>query len=594
MKKRAADILMETLVDLGVKDCFAVVGGGSMHLDNALALNKDLNKYFMHHEQSCSMAADSYARMSGYPALVCVTSGPGATNAITGVMGAWVDSIPMIVISGQVRYDISVYSSGLPLRYRGPQEFDIVSSVSNMTKYAKTLTDPMEIKAEAEKAYALAMEGRRGPVWLDIPLDVQNAIVETDDLVQYQPSENTLKPSGQDLDFVRDAIAKSKRPCILIGSGVIAGGATEELDAFMNAVDVPVVGGAHVADVYYNDHPLFFGLSGNIGPRTGNYILQNADLILTIGSSLGFKQTGYTQEKFAPNAQIIMVDADESEPQKPGLQVDRVVRSDVKQFLSAMSASEKKLEAPSSWLDYCRMVYDSLDPFEGIDGAEDDERVCSYRFWKEFDDILAEDAIVCLGNNSASSAKVQIGKEKKEQRVITNYGAGSMGFDLPAAIGACVALKREVICATGDGSIMMNLQELQTIRHYDLPIKIIVFSNDGYNAFRQTCLNFFDGLFIGCNAETGISFPSFKLTAELFGFEYMRCQTNKDLKGALADFFKCQDRVLLEIDQRLDDPVVPKLMSKILEDGTFSTPSLEEMYPFLPEDEQRAFMPEWD
>lgn len=594
MKKRAADILMETLVDLGVKDCFAVVGGGSMHLDNALALNENMNKYFMHHEQSCSMAADSYARISGRPALVCVTSGPGATNAITGVMGAWVDSIPMIVISGQVRYDISVYSSGLPLRYRGPQEFDIVSSVSNMTKYAKTLTDPMEIKAEAEKAYALAMEGRRGPVWLDIPLNVQNAIIETDDLVQYQPAKNILEPSDQDLDFVREAIAKSRRPCILIGSGVVAGGATEELDAFMNAISVPVVGGAHVADVYYNEHPFFFGLSGNIGPRAGNYILQNADLILTVGSSLGFKQTGYTQEKFAPNAQIIMVDADESEPKKPGLEVDHVIQSDVKQFLDKMSKSEKKLEAPAPWLDYCRMVYDSLDPYEGAANTQDSDRVCSYRFWKELDEVLPEEAVVCLGNNTACSAKLQVGKRKKNQRYVTNYGAGSMGFDLPAAIGACIALgRRGVICVTGDGSIMMNLQELQTIKHYDLPIKIVVFSNDGYNAFRQTCLNFFDGLFIGCNEETGISFPSFKAIAELFGFEYLHCQTNAGLKKSLSDFLECSERALLEIDQRLDDPVVPKLMSKILDDGTFSTPSLEEMYPFLAEDVQRSFMPEW-
>ena len=594
MKKRAADILIETLVDLGVNDCFAVVGGGSMHLDNALALNDDMHKYFMHHEQSCSMAADSYARISGYPALVCVTSGPGATNAITGVMGAWVDSIPMIVLSGQVRYDISVHSSGLPLRYRGPQEFDIISSVSNMTKYAKTLTDPMSVKAEIEKAYTLAMEGRRGPVWLDIPLNVQNAIVETEDLIRYQPSKDMLKPSDQDLDFVREEFARAKRPCVLIGSGVIAGGATKEIDAFMNNINVPVVGGAHVADVYYNEHPLFFGLSGNIGPRVGNYILQNADLILTVGSSLGFKQTGYTQEKFAPNAKIIMVDVDENESKKPGLHVDHVVKSSVKQFLSAMSESDEKLEAPSAWLDYCGMVYDSLDAFEGAAGTDDDERVCAYRFWKEFDDVQPADSIVCMGNNTACAAKLQVGKRKRDQRYITNYGAGSMGFDLPAAIGACVALKQEVICVTGDGSIMMNLQELQTIRHYDLPIKIIVFSNDGYNAFRQTCLNFFDGLFIGCNAETGVSFPSFKAIADLFGFKYLHCETNKDLKQLLTEFFDCHDRVLLEVDQRLDDPLVPKLMSKILDDGTFSTPSLEVMYPFMPEEKQREFMPDWN
>ena len=593
MKKRAADIVMSTLSDLGVTDCFAVVGGGAMHLDNALALNDDINKYFMHHEQSCSMAADAYARIGGRPALVCVTSGPGATNAITGVLGAWTDSIPMIVLSGQVRYDISVYSSGLPLRYRGVQECDIVSSVRNMTKYAKTIIDPLTIKAEVEKAYAIAMEGRRGPVWLDIPLNVQSALVETDDLVEYVPSNEPSTISDKELDYVVEEILNAERPCVLVGSGVIAGDALDELDAFINANNVPIVGGAHVADIYYNEHPLFFGLSGNIGPRAGNYILQNADLIIAVGNSLGFKQTGFVQEKFAPNAKIIMVDVDETESKKPGLSVDHVVCTDVKQFLQNMNDLDQRLEAPSQWLDYCQTVYDALDPFEGIKNTEDDERVGAYRFWQELNDVMSDDAIVCLGMNTACSVKVQVGKEKKDQRVITNYGAGAMGFDLPSAIGACVASGREVICVTGDGTIMMNLQELQTIRHYNLPIKIVIFANEGYSAIRQTSLNYFDGLFIGCTKETGVSFPSFKSVAELFGFGYLHCRTNMELNSTLADFAKYNGRVLLEIDQRINDPLVPKLMSKMLEDGSFSTPALEEMYPFLPDEQQKAFMPEW-
>ncbi len=593
MKKRAADIVMSTLSDLGVTDCFAVVGGGAMHLDNALALNDDINKYFMHHEQSCSMAADAYARIGGRPALVCVTSGPGATNAITGVLGAWTDSIPMIVLSGQVRYDISVYSSGLPLRYRGVQECDIVSSVRNMTKYAKTIIDPLTIKAEVEKAYAIAMEGRRGPVWLDIPLNVQSALVETDDLVEYVPSNEPSSLSDKELDYVVEEILNAERPCVLVGSGVIAGDALDELDAFINANNVPIVGGAHVADIYYNEHPLFFGLSGNIGPRAGNYILQNADLIIAVGNSLGFKQTGFVQEKFAPNAKIIMVDVDETESKKPGLSVDHVVCTDVKQFLQNMNDLDQRLEAPSQWLDYCQTVYDALDPFEGIKNTEDDERVGAYRFWQELNDVMSDDAIVCLGMNTACSVKVQVGKEKKDQRVITNYGAGAMGFDLPSAIGACVASGREVICVTGDGTIMMNLQELQTIRHYNLPIKIVIFANEGYSAIRQTSLNYFDGLFIGCTKETGVSFPSFKSVAELFGFGYLHCRTNMELNSTLADFAKYNGRVLLEIDQRINDPLVPKLMSKMLEDGSFSTPALEEMYPFLPDEQQKAFMPEW-
>lgn len=594
MEKRAADILMSTLVDLGVTDCFAVVGGGAMHLNNALALNDNIDKYFMHHEQSCSMAADSYARISGKPALVCVTSGPGATNAITGVMGAWVDSIPMIVISGQVRTGISVQSSGLPLRYRGIQEFDIVSSVSNMTKYAKRIEDPLCIKAEIEKAYQIAMEGRRGPVWLDIPLDVQSAIVDSGELVSYPSCHAVESLSDKELGFVIESITNSERPCVLAGSGIIAGDALEELDEFINKNNLPIVGGAWISDVYYNEHPLFFGLSGNIGPRAGNYILQNADLILVIGNSLGFRQTGFNPESFAPHAKIIMVDADENEAKKPELCIDHIVRSDVKQFLSRINQSDVALGASSVWLDYCRSVYSALDPFEGANGAQDDERVCSYCFWEEFNRCAPEDAIVCLGNNTANSTKLQVGKEKKEQRVVTNYACGSMGFDLPAAIGACVASGREVFCITGDGTIMMNLQEMQTIKHYDLPIKVVVFSNDGYNAIRQTCANYFDGLYIGCTEETGVSFPSFQEVADLFGFEYMRCRTNGELERVLLEFFKQEGRVLLEVDQRLDDPVSPKLMSKLLPDGSFSAPLLEEMHPFLPDDMQKAFMPEWD
>lgn len=594
MKKRAADILIETLVDLGVKDCFAVVGGGAMHLNNALAINENIDKYFMHHEQSCSMAADSYARISGKPALVCVTSGPGATNAITGVMGAWVDSIPMIIISGQVRYDISVQNSGLPLRYRGIQEFDIVSSVSNMTKYAKTISDPLAIKAEAVKAYEVAMEGRRGPVWLDIPLDVQSSVVETNDLLPAFMPIDKKKICDNDVDYLVEAVRKAERPCVLAGSGVVAGDALEELDSFVNANILPVVGGAWVADVYYNEHPLFFGLSGNIGPRAGNFILQNADLILVIGNSLGFRQTGFEQDNFAPEAQIIMVDADPFEAKKPGLHIDRYIYADVKSFLDTLNKRNERLESSEEWLDFCKRIYDYLDPFEGMQGSEDDERVCSYRFWQAFNEVASDDMIVCLGNNTANSAKLQVGKEKREQRVVTNYACGSMGFDLPASIGACVASGKEVICITGDGSIMMNLQELQTISYYDLPIKIAVFSNDGYNAIRQTCSNFFKGVYIGCNAETGISFPSFESVAALFGFSYIRCETNKDLQKTLRDFFEEQGRVLLEIEQRLDDPIVPKLMSKLLDDGSFATPSLEEMYPFLPEETQRAFMPKWD
>lgn len=590
MKKRVADIVIETLVELGVSDCFAVVGGGAMHLDNALALNQNMSKYFCHHEQACAMAADSYARLSGNPAMVCVTSGPGATNAITGVMGAWQDSIPMVVISGQVRYAVSVPQCGLPLRYRGTQEFEVIPAVKNMTKYAKMLLEPLSVKKEICEAYKMAMGGRRGPVWLDIPLDIQSAVIEEDDIEPFECHFQDLSPSDEDMEYVIDALRKAKRPCILAGSGIISGGARDLFDCFVESASIPVVGGAWVSDIFHNEHPFFFGLSGNIGPRTGNFILQNADVILSLGNSLGFRQTGFEQAAFAPQARIIMIDADRNEPKKPGLHIDKAVCSDVKQFFTSWINRSESIEIDEAWLGYCRHLKLRFDPFEAAEHLDPNERVCSYRFWKVFDDVAPRDVVLALGNNTACSAKLQVGKSEKEQRVITNYTCGSMGFDIPASVGAAVAGDQPVVCVTGDGSIMMNLQELQTIVQYELPVKVIVFSNDGYNAIRQTSQNFFNGVCIGCTADTGVSFPSFRRVAEAFGFDYLHCGTNGELGERLVSFFRFSGPVLLEIDQRLDDPVSPKVKSRLNEDGSFSTPALEDMHPFISKEEHDSLM----
>lgn len=277
------------------------------------------------------MAAEAYARLSGKMAAVCVTSGPGATNTLTGVMGAWQDSLPMIVLSGQVRYEISVAKSGLPLRYRGIQEFEIVPAVKNMTKYAVMVTDPLSIKREMRKAIRIALEGRRGPVWLDIPQDIQNAMVEEEHL--YPEEETNVKRETVDYSKMKQILKSAKRPCILAGSGIRSGNVMEEFLEFVDRMKIPVIGGAWVADNLYMEHPLYFGPSGNIGPRTGNFILQNADVILSLGNSLGFRQTGFNQQDFAPHAKIIMVDADENEAKKPGLHIDEFIHRDLKEFL---------------------------------------------------------------------------------------------------------------------------------------------------------------------------------------------------------------------------------------------------------------------
>lgn len=591
VKKRVADIIMDTLAVYGVTDCFAVVGGGAMYLDHALGQCGEIKTYFNHHEQACAMAAEAYARYSGRMAAVCVTSGPGAVNALTGVVGAWQDSLPMIILSGQVRYKISVSASGLPLRYRGIQEFEIIPAVQNMTKYAVMLKDPLEVRKELVKAIHIAMEGRRGPVWIDIPQDIQNAEVEEELL--YPAGEfydNERQENNEEVEEILNILQQASRPCILAGSAIISSHTRTEFVKFAGWMQIPVIGGAWVSDVFYMEHALYYGLSGNIGPRTGNFIIQNADAILVLGNSLGFRQTGFNQSGFAPDAKILMVDADEYESRKPGLHIDKFLNSDLKSFFDIAGKTYVKLQKHEEWIKYCNYLKQTFTPFEAVRNLNKNERVCSYYFWKIFQQYEEDDSVLALGNNTASSAKLQIGTVKEEQRVITNYACGSMGYDLPAAIGAAIASKKKVYCLTGDGSIMMNLQEFQTIVQYNLPIKIVIFNNNGYAAIRQTSNNFFGGKYIGCTPESGVSFPDFKKVADVFGFEYINCSANKEVEDKLQQFFHTEKRVILEVMQALDDPVIPKVMSRLDKDGKMKSPVLHDMFPFLQKEEMEKLL----
>lgn len=582
MIKRVADIIMDILTEHGITDCFAVVGGGAMHLDNALHVCEKMHKYFNHHEQACAMAAEAYARYSGKPAAVCVTSGPGATNTLTGVMGAWQDSLPMVVLSGQVRYEISVPKSGLKLRYRGIQEFEIIPTVKNMTKYAVMLTDPLAVKRELSKAIRIAMDGRRGPVWLDIPQDIQNARVEEADLYAEESFVSDVPMvKEEEITDVLQILRDASRPCILAGSGIISSDCRDMFEQFVNQLGIPVIGGAWVADNLYTEHPLYYGNSGNVGPRTGNFILQNADVILAMGNSLGFRQTGFNLEGFAPDAKIVMVDADTEEGRKPGLRISRFLHADLKDFIPKASKKDCNIQVSEEWLAYCNMLKSRFTPFEGADHMEWKERVSSYYFWKIFRQYEEKDSILALGNNTANTAKLQIGVQYAGQRVMTNYTCGSMGYDIPAAIGAAVASQKKVYCITGDGSVMMNLQELQTIVQNDLPVNLVIFSNEGYGAIRQTSKNFFQGAYIGCTPDTGVSFPEFGRVAKTFGYEYRKCSSNAEVEEAVQWLTSQSHRCLLEIEQKFDDPVIPKVMSRLDENGKMLTPALQDMYPFL-------------
>ena len=588
MKKRVADIIFSTLVEMGITDCFAVVGGGAMYLDNALLHNTDMTKYFNHHEQACAMAAEAYARASGKMPVVCVTSGPGGTNTLTGVMGAWVDSIPMIVISGQVRYAISVPKTGLKLRTRGVQEFDIVDTVKTMTKYSKLVIEPLEIKKEICKAVEIAMSGRRGPVWLDIPQDIQSALVEEDDLQLY--TKEPENKSDVDISAIIDGLKSSKRPVFLVGAGVVTSGSRELFRQLQKQICIPTVSSLNGGDVLYRENELSMGPIGPVGQRAANLTVQNSDLIISFGCSFGFLTTGFNQDNFAAKAKLIAVDIDDQELKKPGLNYTVRLEYNVVDVLQKLLDSKFKYSASPEWHDYCIKLKERFSPFEAAKNKADEDRVCSYVFWERYFDIAPEDSVLVLGNNSAITSALQIGNRYEKQHIIANYNCGSMGYDLPAVIGVSIALKRMVVLATGDGSFMMNMQEMQTIAHHKLPVKIVLFENEGYNAIRQTSKNFFNGELIGCSPETGVSFPSFKKVAEAFGIPYIKCEKNGDVTRSLKMMYETDGPVLVEISQLLDDPVSPKVMSRTDENGKMLSPALHDMYPFIPLDEMKELM----
>lgn len=591
MKKRVVDIVMETLIEEGITDCFAVVGGGAMHIDNALGNCAEIKKVFCHHEQACAMAAEGYAKATGKLALVSVTSGPGALNTLNGVEGAWVDNTPMLVIAGHPRLDTTIEATGLNLRYRGVQEFDIVTSVKNMTKYACLLKDALAVRRELKKAIRIAMTGRKGPVWISIPLDIQSKIVDTEQLYPYEDEyiakEDELTEKLTQLDKL---VKIAKRPCILTGTGIRYSNAVEQFREWVENMNIPVVGGSLTGDISYEGEKNYYGPSGSTGDREGNFILQNADLIIVIGNSLSTKQTGFNQAEFAPNAYIAMVDIEEDEMKKPGLHIELPIVSDVKHFILQAMKKITPWNGNKDWIDYCMGLEEQLEKIDDNQVYELEDRVSQYYFWPKLRAALPEDGIVALGNSSCIHGMLKIGIKQPNQRTIVNYNSGSMGDDLPEAIGIAVGTGKSVVVGTGDGSIMMNIQELQTIKHYHLPIKVIIFSNDGYGAIRNTQNSFFDGNYVGCDEKTGISFPDFKKVADTFGMQYKCCEKNGEVEQSIEWLMKEAGPVVLEVKQKFMDPPSPKLQSKMLSNGTFITPGLHDLAPYLDEKIMKKLM----
>lgn len=593
------------------------------------------------------MAAESYARIHNRIAAVCVTTGPGGTNAITGVVGGWLDSIPMLILSGQVRYDTTARWSGTGIRAMGDQEFDITKATDCMTKYSEMVINPMRIRYCLEKALYLSKSGRPGPTWLDIPLNVQGAYVETDDLIGF--SEESYEAGGDGWAAPSDAkietdnagagekrqvlpqkvtpetartiiekIRSSSRPVINAGNGIRIAGAHEVFCRVIEKLGVPIVTGWNSEDCIYDDHPLYTGRGGGMGDRPGNFAIQNSDLLLSLGSRLSIRQVGYNYTTWARAAYTIINDIDPEELKKPSVHIDMPVQADVKDLLEVMDRvldSEYASAFPVfsggsgleglSWNETCRMWNEKYPVVLFKHYAHgDDENANVYAFIKELSSRLSENQVTVVGNGSACVVGGHAWIIKKGQRFISNSAIASMGYDLPAAIGACVASHtankqsicpagsgQDLILVTGDGSIQMNLQELQTIIHHRMPVKIFLLNNGGYHSIRQTQKNFFGEPLVGVGEDScDLSFPAMEKLAGAYGYPYVAAHHNSELVTAIEAALSIEGPAICEIFVSRDQNFEPKSAAKRLPDGTMVSPPLEDLSPFLPDEEMERNM----
>ncbi len=602
---RLADYVAQRLKHLGCADIYMVTGGAAMHLNDAFGRAFPKRVHNLHHEQSCAIAAESYARVRGIPAVVNVTAGPGGINAINGVFGAFVDSIPMIVISGQAKRETMMASYSIPgIRQLGDQEVDIISMVNHVCKYAHTITDPLAITEEVDRCFRIATTGRPGPVWLDIPIDVQAYPLPSNteamiDINQHQCEGSELEDDPAIEDAIINNLAKQlisrKRPVLYVGNGIRLSNSYEELLSFLDQWPIATVTGWNSNDLLWDDHPCYCGRPGTVGNRAGNFAVQFSECVVTIGCRLNIRQVSYNWKSFAKNAWKCHVDIDRAELDKPTLQTDLKIHGTIKGLFPRLSRaieihlqgkSETKTALLAHWERWKKFNKRCLIEFDALRDAvpPNNKSVNPYRLIHTLSQQLHPEAITVCADGTACVVGFQASVIKERQRLYHNSGCASMGYDLPAAIGAYHASKQEIICIAGDGSIMMNLQELAYIGGLSLPIKILLLNNQGYHSIRQTQNNYFPGNPIGCGLESGLPFPNFKSLCDGFGFSYMHVENESNLDEVIKSFLACNGPALMEAKLDLEQDFAPKLASIKLKDGTMVTAELEDMTPLLGEE----------
>lgn len=592
MPMRVADYIAKFIYDNGVKDVFMLSGGGIMHLTDGLACNKDLNVVCLHHEQAVSMALEAYGRLTGKFGVGFFTSGPGATNAITGLAGAWQDSAPCLFISGQVKRKDSIYRSGVDgIRQIGVQEVNIIPVVKSLTKYSAFVNNPQDIKYHLEKALYLAKNGRPGPVWLDIPLDVQASSIEPDSLRSFEiPEKKSI--SEESLQKVIEYLKSASRPVILAGQGIRIAGAIDSLLKFAGEYKIPIITTYLGIDIIESDHPQYVGRIGIKGDRAGNLAMQNSDLLIIIGTSLPVSEVGYEYDKFAREANVVVVDIDETSHKKKGIKIDQFVEADAKEFIDKTHnmLENENLSFDNNWLETCiswREKYPVCLP----EYKELKDKINIYYLVDQLSKKLNSGDVVVTDAGSTFYVGSQAVKIKKGVRYITSGGLATMGYSLPASIGLSVALdKKRVMCLTGDGSFQQNIQELQSVIHYNLPLKIFVLNNNGYLSIRFTQSRYFDKRFIGEGPESGFSLPSTEKIANAYGIKFVRADNNDQLDSVLDEVLGYDGPVLCEVMCPPEQLIIPTVATEKKEDGRMVSKPLEDMYPFLDREEFKKNM----
>jgi len=592
MKQRVADYIADFLVAHNITDVFTVTGGGAMHLNDAFGHHPKLHCTYNHHEQACAIAAEAYARYSEKLAAVCVTSGPGGTNTITGVLGGWLDSIPMFILSGQVKFTTTIKSTKVPLRQLGDQEFNITDCVSALTKFSQMIVNPNDIAYLLEKALYIATHGRPGPVWLDVPLNVQGTIIETETLRHYDQmendEENPLKITDNNIKEIINKLKHAKRPVIFAGSAIRSSGAYDDFLELIDKLQIPVVTAWNAHDVLWDEHPLYCGRPGTIGNRGGNFVVQKSDLLLILGCRLNIRQISYNWENFASEAYKIMIDIDPGELLKPTLSIDMPVYADVNDVIKKLNGHIKdKMNNHEKWIRWSKNINKKY-PICLEKYYKKTSPVNPYVFMNELFLQLDEGDVIITSNGSACVCSFQAAILKKNQRLFTNSGCASMGYGLPASLGVAVERKgKRVICLEGDGSIQMNIQELQTIFHNKLNIKIIWLNNNGYHSIRQTQTNLFSPPLCGVSGDNGVSFPEAERIAYAYNIPFRTINSITNIKQQISEALAIEGPVIVEAVIDIQQSFEPKLSAKRLPDGSMVSPSLEDMFPFLPEEEMK-------